>query len=703
MKEFTIAFVGNPNVGKSAWINALSGSDFKVGNWPGVTIERKEAIITIDEVRYHLIDLPGTYSLDDTTNEEKITSTFLHKEHIDLIVNVVDATNLQRNLYLTLLLRELQIPMVLLLNFMDEVQRFGIHIDISKLSRRLQIDVIAASAFDSERYDEVRVAIKQNTAKNIYYDPLLTNEDEEIFVALYNYLEQHIPAYVDIDKHEISRYLIKYIHNDEETIRQFEHWHIDINTLQTLKKDLDETTWEQNRYHVVETLMHYVKKDDQKRLALTRTIDKYLLHSFWGLPLFFLIFTLMLLIVFNGSAPLNDFIDFAINDVISKYASLLLGFAPDAIRELIVNGIIAGVGGVLVFIPLMALLYFMLAILEESGYMSRIAFLLDKAMRVFHLSGKSFVSLLIGFGCNVPAIYSTRTLDNEKQKKLTALLVPFMSCGARLPVYVLFASAFFGRKAPLMILSIYGIGILLALIMALIFQHFSDFKSDELFVLELPPYRIPSLSVVFHKVKMEVQSYIKKAVHVVMWAMIIIWGLSYFPTQDTQTSYVSKLAKAASPIYEPLGFGNRWECVASLPGSIVAKETVVGFLDQVLLDKPEETQTYDLKKDLGELGYRLGDSLKHSVTNILSFGSYEKQSDTLVHAISSLWNDERSALRAFCFMVYILLSIPCIMTLNAIYREYGRRLLCISLASMIIVPYIVTFLIFQIFSLIYLL
>ena len=349
----------------------------------------------------------------------------------------------------------------------------------------------------------------------------------------------------------------------------------------------------------------------------------------------------------------------------------------------------------------MALLYFVLSLLEESGYMARIAFLLDRLMNTFHLSGKSFVSLMLGFGCNVPAIYATRTLDNEQQKRLTALLVPFMSCGARLPVYVLFASAFFPDKAALMMLSIYGIGILLALVLALIASRFPIFHDDAMLVLELPPYRLPSLRVVLHKVREEVKSYVRKACGIVLWAMVILWGLTYFPGGSVEDSYLAQGAKLVQPIFAPLGFGDRWECVAALPGGIIAKETIVGFLDTVLQPAVhEEATTVNISEDIRDILYKGGTALKESATFFLHTDvAVKPQGDAQVSHIRALWTSRDAGIRSFSFMVYVLLSIPCIMTLQAVYHEYGKKLLFLTLTVMLLVPYLVSLFIFQFFSL----
>lgn len=695
--KYTIAFVGNPNVGKSAWINALSNADFKVGNWPGVTVEKKEAFVTWEKNTYHIIDLPGTHSLEKSNNEENITAQYLMQESVDLIVNVVDATNLAANLLLTLCLRELQIPMILVFNFMDEVERYQIHIDTLSIQRRLQIPIYAYSAFDQAHHADVKKAIIAHAGKPIFYYPLFAKEEEAIYVKLYNAIEA---CGKQVRKEELHRLTMRYLKHDPLCEKQLALWGLDMDRLSQMRGSIDADSIMRRHYEVIKSLMQYVEEDEEKRFRMTRRLDHIFLHRIWGMPIFLLLFSLLLLFVFQASAPYNDFIAYLIGDVLTRYLGVALQGFPAVFTELILNGIVAGVGGVLTFIPLMAFLYFVLALLEESGYMSRISFLLDRVMRSFHLSGKSFVSLLLGFGCNVPAIYATRTLDNEKQKRLTAILIPFMSCGARLPVYVLFASAFFPHQAGAMILCVYGMGILLALLFALLFSRSSFMKDDAMYVQELPVYRMPAMRVVLHKVKEEVHGYVKKATGIVLWAMIILWGLSYFPHGDMETSYIASASKALQPVFEPLGFGNRWESIASLPGGIIAKETIVGYYEQVL-DVQKEEITYEIApmKDATLI-------FDHAKKAILDSGKamfaphieLKPESDQQVAHIQSLWQDRLAKLRAFCFMVYVLLSIPCVMTLQALYHEYGVKLMLLSISVMLIVPYICSLLLFQLFS-----
>ncbi len=700
--NYHVAFVGNPNVGKSAWINALSNADFKVGNWPGVTVEKKEANVCWGGDSYHIVDLPGTYSLTNSGNEESITAAYLQSQRVDLIVNVLDATNLQRNLMLTLFLRELQIPMLLIFNFMDEVKAYGIHIDTAALSRRLGIKILAYSAFDRRHYREVRQAIqKQVKQETVFYHPLLNAEEDEIYTSLYTYIEQHLPPHAEASPRLLHRLALECMRGDLLVMKQLDAWHMDTAVLQTLCRNMDEENVRIGYCRAVESLMHSVSQDPKKRYAKSERIDALVLHRWLGLPLFLLVFSFLLLFVFQASAPLNDYIGYLLQDVLARYVSFALQWAPYVVRQFLLQGILAGVGGVLVFVPLMALLYFVLSLLEESGYMARIAFLLDRLMNSFHLSGKSFVSLMLGFGCNVPAIYATRTLDNEQQKRLTALLVPFMSCGARLPVYVLFASAFFPDKAAWMMLSIYGIGILLALVLALLASRFPIFHDDAMLVLELPPYRLPSLRVVLHKVKEEVKSYVRKACGIVLWAMVILWGLTYFPNGSVEDSFLAQGAKLVQPVFAPLGFGDRWECVAALPGGIIAKETIVGFLDTVLQPvQQQEASSINIGRDIRDIVYKGGNALKESAAFFLHTDvAIKPQKDAQVSHIRALWTGADAGIRSFSFMVYVLLSIPCIMTLQAVYHEYGKKLLLLTLVVMLVVPYLASLFIFQFFSL----
>lgn len=691
MKE--IAFIGNPNVGKSAWINALAHADLQVGNWAGVTVAKKEAYVNWDQ-SYHLIDLPGIYALKETQGEEAITQNYLKEHTPDLIVQVIDATDMKRSLYLTLLLRELQIPMMLLLNFMDEVEKHGMLIETEKLSRRLQVPIICASALDRNDYDKVKKALLCHVNDTVFYYPLLNPLKEHQFTQLLSYIKSKIQT-DESDAKAIFRLGIGVVNEDTAIMHHLHLLQIDDGVMRYQKQLAD---WDQLRMDAVESMMGYVHADMKKRNAFTYKLDQILLHRFWGLPLFAVIFFFVLLVIFRGSAPWTAFIQYLIQDYGGAVCAKILGDVPAWMRALIQNGLLAGVGSVLSFVPLMAYMYGAMAVLEESGYMARIAFLMDRIMRFFHLSGRSFVAFVLGFGCNVPAIYATRTIENEALRKRTALLVPFMSCGARLPVYVLFAGAFFGNQAPYVIILLYAIGIWIALVLSFLLHQFENHttKAQTLYLMQLPPYRLPRMKMIMQKIKQEVRGYVKKTMSLVIWVIIVLWALTYFPNGSLQDSYLAQAAKPVSIAFEPLGFGTNWKSVAALPSGIIAKESVIGFLGQ-LADASAAEMPFVFQDETKQLPKRLADTFFASMTL-----QGQKEEDT-TKTIALLWHDENAKARAFSFLVYILLSIPCIMTLQALRKEYGLRTMLASLLLMSLLPYLVCFLLYQGLSLCHLL
>ena len=474
-----------------------------------------------------------------------------------------------------------------------------------------------------------------------------------------------------------------------------------------------ETVLAEKRYGKIKGIIADTLKTSLKsRLDFTEKVDKILLNRVLGLPIFLMIIAGLMTIVFNGSAPFIDWIDGFVGGYIGKYAGILMEGTPDWLNSLVVDGIIGGVGGVLTFVPLMFFLYFFLSILEESGYMTRVAFLMDKIMRKLGLNGKAFVPMVLGFGCTVPAIYATRTLEDEKSRKLTAALTPFMSCGARLPVYGLFTAAFFGAKAGVVVVSLYLLGIFMAILLGVILKRFEYFKVDnKALLIELPPYRIPSLKVIMASTLRRTGGYLKKATSIILGILILLWGLTYFPNNgDAEKSYMAGVGKVIAPVLKPTGFADRWETVAAIVPSIAAKEVVVGFMAQVLeLPEGEEEEVETtFAEDTKEQIAALGSAVKDSVSGIVSFdiGSLfaapdaeevEEEGRGVVEATRNLWaGDPLASLRAYSFMVFILLVVPCAVTLGAIKQEFGKEYLFKLIGIMLIVPYISSTLIFQI-------
>ena len=720
-----IAFAGNPNVGKSALINAMAGSKLKVGNWPGVTVEKKEANFTYKGEEITMIDLPGVYSLSPFSLEEKITREFIIEENPDVVINVVESTNIERNLYLTLLLQELGKPMIMALNFYDEFEKLNYTLDVKRLSELVEMEVIKTSAIKKTGLTELldkAVAIaksgKTNKQYKISFDRFIDSQyelmkeeirKEEKFA---NVLKKYSLDYVTVKTLEKdSDFLGKMKQDYSFDCENYLKSHAD-----EIEKRYDEdieTVLAEKRYGKIKGIIADTLKTSLKsRLDFTEKVDKILLNRVLGLPIFLMIIAGLMTIVFNGSAPFIDWIDGFVGGYIGKYAGILMEGTPDWLNSLVVDGIIGGVGGVLTFVPLMFFLYFFLSILEESGYMTRVAFLMDKIMRKLGLNGKAFVPMVLGFGCTVPAIYATRTLEDEKSRKLTAALTPFMSCGARLPVYGLFTAAFFGAKAGVVVVSLYLLGIFMAILLGVILKRFEYFKVDnKALLIELPPYRIPSLKVIMASTLRRTGGYLKKATSIILGILILLWGLTYFPNNgDAEKSYMAGVGKVIAPVLKPTGFADRWETVAAIVPSIAAKEVVVGFMAQVLeLPEGEEEEVETtFAEDTKEQIAALGSAVKDSVSGIVSFdiGSLfaapdaeevEEEGRGVVEATRNLWaGDPLASLRAYSFMVFILLVVPCAVTLGAIKQEFGKEYLFKLIGIMLIVPYISSTLIFQI-------
>ena len=723
-----IAFAGNPNVGKSALINAIAGSKLKVGNWPGVTVEKKEAVFIHKGEEIKLVDLPGVYSLSPYSLEEKITRDFILEENPDVVVNVIDSTNLERNLYLTFLLKELEKSMIMALNFYDEFAKLKYKLNMKEFQDMIEIPAIPVSALKGTGIEELLdsiITMSKNKEKGKKYSlPFDKNILSIIHEVEYKILtnEKFLPATKEYSKEFLA---IKFLERDAHIIEKIKDkygidttgmFDEDIEKLENKYDNDSETILAEGRYGTVNGILARTFTTSIKsRLDFTDKVDKILLNRVLGLPLFFLIMAGVMAFVFNGSAPFIDWVDGFFGDFVGKYVGMLVEGTPDWLSSLIIDGIVGGVGGVLTFVPVMVFLYFFLAILEESGYMARVAFLMDKIMRRLGLNGKSFVPMVVGFGCTVPAIYATRTLEDESSRKLTAAMSPFMSCGARLPVYGLFTAAFFGAKAGLVVVSIYIFGIIVAILVGLGLKNLKGFKSEnKALLIELPPYRIPSLKVILNSTWLRVFDYIKRAGTVILGIMMILWALTYFPNNgDSNSSYIAKFGHTFAPIMKPTGFGDRWETVAAIPPSIAAKEVVVGFLAQALplaeeAETEEEVVETTFGEDLMEQVKGFGEAVKDSVVGMLSLDveglfttpdaeEIEEEGRGIVQATANLWpNDDLAPLRAYSFMVFILLVVPCVATLGAIKHEFGWRYLGFVVSIMLVVPYIASTLVFQI-------
>ena len=653
MKHYTVALLGNPNVGKSAWINLLAHADFKVGNWPGVTIEKKEARVYDQGSCYHFIDLPGVYSLSEDQDEGRICTSFLRENHIDLILDICDSTCLGRSLRLCLALRELQVPMIVVCSLADAADKLGIRIDEAQLSDMLALPVLLLSARRKKDAKTLWTAIRANIGANGIHKPL------------------YDPAQA-----KIAREMEAQLHEQDERARNAQVYAFMRGEGEDGCLSLDLQQWRRAR------------TADDVWNRYDALID-ILLDPLLALPLCALFLLWLLQMVFTGSAPWSAFIMEVCDDYICPYLLYYMEGIPEVIQRFLLEGVVRGAASVISFVPLMGCLYFWLAFLEESGYMARIAFLADKVMSYFHLSGKALVAMVLGFGCNVPGIMATRALESEKRRRMAALLVPFMSCGARLPLYLMFAASFFCGKEALVVASLYGIGLLVAFAAALILSRLQYFHDERIQVMELPPYRLPSLGAMGKTAFHEMIAYLRKACSVVLIVMMGLWCLSYLPSGERESSYLAAAAKAAAPVFEPLGFGDSWVCVASLPAGIAAKESIVGFLQP---HQEEITaRPIDLERDVPRLIQRALQCAK--AATLLQKEEAQPQPRL------QLWEGDDAALRAYSFMVFVLLSIPCVMTLSALLRLYGRSMMWMSVGMMTVIPYFASLLIYQIIHL----
>jgi len=569
-KQFNVAFAGNPNCGKTTLFNAITGANLKVANWPGVTVEKKEGKTVFRDITFNLIDLPGTYSLNSYTLEEKVTKSAVLDESIDLIVNVVDASNLERNLYLTLQLIETGKPIIVALNMIDIVKSRGIRIDTEGLSNTLGLSVIPVSAkkktgLNSLMREVYNLALSMIPVKTkIRYGAQI----EGYITQISDNLQKDYPNLINT-----RWYAIKTVEGDDEVISEYP---TSVKLPASLSYDIVN-----ERYDFISELVKKFVQSKSKKVYPTDKIDKLLTHNTYGILIFFLIMSLVFTLTFTFGNLLKSYLE----NFFSKLSDIVFYFLTSIdtapwLVSLIVDGILAGVFGILSFLPNIAILFLLLGFLEDSGYMARIAYIMDGIMNRLGLGGKAFIPLILGFGCSVPAIMATRTLSSEKERRDTIKLIPFMSCSAKIPIYILFSGIFFKQYEILAAISMYFTGILVGVISAKIKNRVAKNKGNFNLLIELPEYKTPSFRSVFIYANTKVKEYIKKAGSVIFVASIILWTFTNLNSKGLcgiEESFAATFGKKLVPFFSPIGLGY-WQIIVSLIAGLAAKEVVVSSL-----------------------------------------------------------------------------------------------------------------------------
>ena len=658
MENIKIGLAGNPNVGKTTLFNNLTGLHQHVGNWPGKTVEQAVGHFEEDNKRFEVIDLPGNYALSAHSIEEIVSRDFIVDEESDAIINIVDAANLERNLYLTVQMMELNANMGVCLNMNKIARKNGITVDVDKLSELLGVPVIEIEANSDIGHKDLLKMIEDLKSNPI-------NSKDKLVYG--NELKEHLQDLVDViskDKNllDVSAFwtAIKLLEDDEIVMDKVQQSSmsnpifLEVRKVKDHLKDIYGVSAEEviadARYAYIDGLINEcVKLPENRQLTLSEKIDKVVTNRILGIPIFLIIMWVVFQVTFTIGAPFQDLLDAgfsALGDAVTA------GMGENMISSLLVDGVIGGVGSVLSFVPQIILLFLLLSFLEDSGYLARAAFVMDRVMhKVLGLHGKAFIPMILGFGCGVPGIMATRTMEHEEDRLVSMMLIPFMSCTARLPVYLMFVGIFFASNEGNVIFSLYLLGVIVAIIVAAILKK-SLFKGVSTpFVMELPSYKLPTLRGVLMHTGEKTWGFVRKAGTIILAAAIIVWVLSYFPAgvdYGSQGSLIGQIGTVIAPVFSPLGFGH-WQAAVALLFGMVAKEVVVATLTSVL-----------------------GGSTA---------------------ALATIF----TPLTAYAFMVFVLLYIPCFATIGTIKQESnGWRWPLIMVCVTLVTAFIVSFLVFHV-------
>lgn len=702
--SLTIAIAGNPNCGKSALFNTLTGIRQKTGNWPGVTVERKEGQFTIAGQDSKLIDLPGIYSFDASSIDERISRDYLLSADADVILNVLDAHNLERNLYFTVQLLEMGIPVIVVLNMMDVARKQGIQIDMERLSGLLGCPVIPIVATTGEGVEALKHQIVQVVNGNAHAGVRLSHDDmveEALLDLVYEDILLTAQAIAPQCRPGVALKLLEN-HLDilpsipETLLAKIQHWQSHIEQRSGMEADMHIADQRFNHAHEIYQLT--VKHSGEVNRTASDIVDYFVLHRFLGIPIFLLVMYLMFMFTINiGGAFIDVFDGVAGTLFVDGLAEVLDSIGLPAWMILVIaNGLGGGIQVVATFIPVIAALYLFMSAIEDSGYMARAAFVMDRFMRSIGLPGKAFVPLIVGFGCNVPAIMATRTLENERERKLTILMNPFMSCGARLPVYALFAAAFFPTNGQNLVFALYLTGIIVAILTGLIMKQTILKGESSGFMMELPSYHLPALKSVLLRTWDRVKLFIKEAGQIIIIMVLALNLLNNIGTDGSldntsaENSLLGAASKTLTPAFSPMGISEEnWPAVLGIISGVLAKEVVVGTLDtlysQLALENAGESITaepFDFMESLSAAAATIPENLyavKDAITDPLGLdigdtsdihaaAETQSVSSGVFGAMAQRFDGQAGA---FAYLLFILMYFPCVATIGAIKREAG--------------------------------
>ena len=697
---FTIAIAGNPNCGKTALFNALTGSNQIVGNWPGVTVEKKEGSFKLDNHTIRVVDLPGIYALFANSEDERAALDYLLKGEADLVVNILDATNLERNLFLTSQLMEKGVPMVLAVNMMDIAAQRGVHIDLKKLEEILGVTAIGLTAVSPKSCEGfVNDLHKLLHSSNELPLPKAVKHSDELEKLIADISGTLAPVANELGA--TPRWTaVQYLEHSSRVLEVAERLNISI-PHDTIEEDLGEEVefaLADSRYSYARNIVMQVVRDNTNKSTRTDKLDKLFLNRILGVPLFLLSMYLVFWFAVTVGSAFIDFFDILVGGIFVDGLSQLLEsiHAPGFVVALLANGLGAGIQTVSTFIPVIFFMFLCLSFLEDSGYMSRAAFVADRFMRFLGLPGKAFVPMIVGFGCSVPALMGTRTLENKRERFLTLFLVPFMSCGARLPVYALFGAAFFGKAAGNLVFGIYMVGIAIALLYGLLLRKTLFVGKESTFIMELPPYHLPKFRNLFRHAWLRLREFIFRAGKIVL-IMVTVLGFmgsigtdGSFGNDNNEKSVLSVVGSAITPVFEPFGVeSDNWPASVALFTGLFAKEAIVGTLnslysieDQSASDAAvEEEESFSLKATAKEalisVPVNLSEVFGKLVNPLGVEDAIEENGDAENEEIASALSGMRAhfslgQFQVFAYLLFILLYVPCLAALGTAFRELGR-------------------------------